>query len=179
MLSEPLPVSLTHLITDQLTQLVEYSIGQSFCMRIKHQASSVPLLINVCLLYAVVVSHCCDTCCDRDGVGVAEHEESVEEYVRRNLGAEVFERLIEPFCSGVYAGDADKLSMKAAFGKVEWLTSLRHPFVFFTSLYLDWFHAGPLLAWSAARQMQMQKHSWISRKAGTSCLRLVLLLLDA
>jgi hypothetical protein len=47
-----------------------------------------------------------------------DKEESVEQFIRRNLGDEVFERLIEPFCSGVYAGDPSKLSMQAAFQRV-------------------------------------------------------------
>jgi hypothetical protein len=49
-----------------------------------------------------------------------DKEESVKEFIQRNLGDEVFFRLIEPFCSGVYAGDPAKLSMKAAFNRVGW-----------------------------------------------------------
>jgi oxygen-dependent protoporphyrinogen oxidase len=45
-------------------------------------------------------------------------EESIASFVRRRLGDEILERLVEPFLSGVYAGDPEGLSVQACFPKL-------------------------------------------------------------
>ena len=48
-------------------------------------------------------------------------EESVANFVRRKFGHEILEYLVAPFVSGVYAGDPEKLSLRAAFPSLdEW-----------------------------------------------------------
>lgn len=47
------------------------------------------------------------------------HEESVADFVRRKFGHEILEYLVSPFVSGVYAGDPEQLSLKAAFPSLE------------------------------------------------------------
>ena len=51
-------------------------------------------------------------------------EETVSEFFRRHLGTEVMQRLVEPFVSGVYAGDPQQLSAAAAFGRVTKMADL-------------------------------------------------------
>ncbi|MFY9607714.1 MAG: protoporphyrinogen oxidase [Blastocatellia bacterium] len=45
-------------------------------------------------------------------------EESVAAFARRRIGPEAAERLVAPFVSGIYAGDADRLSVQAAFPRL-------------------------------------------------------------
>ncbi len=45
-------------------------------------------------------------------------EESIAAFVRRKFSAELLDRLVGPFVSGVYAGDPEQLSLRAAFPKL-------------------------------------------------------------
>lgn len=48
-----------------------------------------------------------------------DEEESVAAFVRRKFGHEILEYLVSPFVSGVYAGDPERLSLRAAFPTLE------------------------------------------------------------
>lgn len=45
-------------------------------------------------------------------------EESIAAFVRRRLGSEFLDYAIDPFVSGVYAGDPERISVQAAFPKL-------------------------------------------------------------
>jgi len=42
-------------------------------------------------------------------------DESLASFFRRRLGHEAFERLVEPLMAGIYAGDAEQMSLRATF----------------------------------------------------------------
>lgn len=47
--------------------------------------------------------------------GCPPDDESVADFTRRHFGSEVLKKVVEPFVSGIYAGDAERLSFPAAF----------------------------------------------------------------
>src|SRR5687767_2337497 len=42
-------------------------------------------------------------------------DESLASFIRRRFGQEAFERLMEPLMAGIYAGDAEEMSVRATF----------------------------------------------------------------
>jgi protoporphyrinogen/coproporphyrinogen III oxidase len=50
-------------------------------------------------------------------------DESIAAFVRRKFGAELLDRLVAPMVAGIYAGDAERLSLRGAFPSLhEWET---------------------------------------------------------
>ena len=46
-------------------------------------------------------------------------DETVADFITRRLGKEVLEKLIDPMCSGIYAGDPYKMSIKSCFPRIK------------------------------------------------------------
>ena len=44
-----------------------------------------------------------------------QHDESLASFFRRRFGRQAFERMMEPLMAGIYAGDAEQMSLKATF----------------------------------------------------------------
>jgi len=51
--------------------------------------------------------------------GTDNPDETLAEFGTRRLGREAFERLIDPMASGVFAGDATKMSVKSCFPRIK------------------------------------------------------------
>lgn len=55
----------------------------------------------------------------------AVEDESIEDFFSRRVGAEWVEKLVDPFVSGIYAGDISRLSMKSCFPQIDQMEQKR------------------------------------------------------
>lgn len=62
-------------------------------------------------------------------IGPAKKEESIAEFVTRRLGAEWRDWVVDPFVSGIFAGNPQQLSVQAAFHRL-WLLEKDHGSLF-------------------------------------------------
>ena len=76
-------------------------------------------------------------------------DESMAAFVRRRLGREVFERLVEPLVSGVYAADMEKLSVLATLPR-----------------FRDMEREYGSLIWAMQRQLKANKAAHLSEQSG-------------
>jgi protoporphyrinogen/coproporphyrinogen III oxidase len=49
--------------------------------------------------------------------GSPRDDESLAEFLRRRFGVQAYERLLEPLMAGIYAGDAEQMSLRATFAR--------------------------------------------------------------